>query len=56
MGAPYYDRKAMHRREMLGCAQLARADRKYGTGQEEAAWNERAAFHLFKLGGMAGKW
>ena len=56
MGARYYDRKVMHRREMLGCASLARADRKYNQGLEEAAWNARAALHLFKLGGMAGKW
>lgn len=52
----YYDRKAMHKREMQGCAQIARAALKYETAEQAAAWNAKAAEHLFKLGGLVARW
>jgi hypothetical protein len=52
----YYDRKGMHKREMLGCAQIARAALRYDTEEEAAAWNAKAAEHLFKLGGLMAGW
>lgn len=52
----YYDRKAMYRREMLGCAKFARAALKYDSAKEAAAWNAKAAERLFKLGGLLGSW
>lgn len=52
----YYDRKAMHKREMLGCAQIARAALKYETAEQAAAWNAKAAEHLHKLGDLLGRW
>lgn len=52
----YYDRKGMHKREMLGCAQFARAALMYETSEQAAAWNAKAAAHLFKLGGLMARW
>jgi hypothetical protein len=57
-----FQQKSSHRREMLGCAKIARGYAKgYKADGEDAAeearkWNEVAAKHLFKLNGMMGNW
>jgi len=51
-----HDRKQAHKREMLGCARIASAERKHGTAEQAAAWNAKAAEHLQKLGGLMGQW
>lgn len=45
-----------HKREKLGCAQIARAAQHYDTSEEAAALNAKAAEHLFKLGGLMSHW
>lgn len=52
-----HKRKSSHRREMIGCAKIAAGLKKYAKHSEEsAAWNAKAAEHLFKLRGMLGNW
>ena len=46
----------MHKREMLGCPQIAHAALLYDTSEEAAALNAKAAEHLFKLGGLMSRW
>lgn len=49
-------RKEFLRREMLGCAKIARGCTKFGRTNEAALWNETAARRLFELGGMLANW
>lgn len=57
-----HKQKESSRREMLGCARIARgyAEGIAATGEdakEEARkWNDAAAKQLFRLNGMAGNW
>jgi hypothetical protein len=51
-----YKQKAGHRFEMLGCAKIARGYAKYGKPKEALPWFNKAAEHLFKLGGLMGNW
>lgn len=57
-----FKQKESSRREMLGCAKIARG---YALGiaaqgedatEEARKWNEAAAKQLFRLNGMAGNW
>lgn len=51
-----YDRKVVHKREMMGCAQIGRAALRFDTAEEAAAWKATDAEHLFKLGGLVARW